>query len=55
MIRENIFRFALTVLLLAFAGLMYWRSGTVDEWLVGLVGFAIGNSFRLSASAPKVP
>jgi len=50
--RQNIFRFALTVLLIAFAGFTYYQSGTVPEWLVGLVGFAVGNSFRLSPS-PK--
>ena len=53
MIRENAFRFALTVLLMVFAGLVYWRSGSVDEWLVGLVGMAVGNTFRLQpASKP---
>ena len=53
MMRENAFRFALTVLLMAFAGVVYWRSGAVDEWLVGLVGMAVGNTFRLQSSAPK--
>ena len=53
MMRENAFRFALTVLLMAFAALVYWRSGSVDEWLVGLVGMSVGNTFRLQASNGK--
>jgi len=53
MIRENAFRFALTVLLMAFAVFVYWRTGAVDEWLVGLVGMAVGNTFRLQPAIPK--
>ena len=52
MIRENVFRFALTVLLLAFAGLTYWKGGEVPMWLVGLTGMAVGNTFRLQSVKP---
>ena len=53
MIRQNAYRFALTVLLLVFAGFTYYSDGSVPEWLVGLVGFSVGNSFRLQAGNGK--
>lgn len=52
MMRENVFRFLLTLALLGFAGFVYYRSGVVPEWLIGLTGMAVGNTFRLQM-APK--
>ena len=53
MIRQNAYRFALTVLLIAFAGVVWWKSGDVPEWLIGLIGFGTGNVFRMQGPAPK--
>lgn len=44
---SSIFRFVLTLSLLALCGYCLVVQAPVPEWLIGLTGLAIGNTFRL--------
>ena len=48
MIWSNVFRFVLTVLLLVMCGVLLIQHDPVPEWLIGLTGLAVGNTFRLA-------
>ncbi len=48
---SDIFRFVLTLSLVALCGYALVVQQPVPEWLIGLTGMAVGNTFRLQAKA----
>ena len=53
MIWSNLFRFVLTLALLILCGVMALKGQQVAEWLVGLTGMAVGNTFRIAPTGKE--
>lgn len=53
MIWSNLFRFVLTLALLVISGWMAISGQDVPEWLIGLTGLAVGNTFRLAPTTKE--
>ena len=53
MIWSNLYRFVLTLALLVISGVMLLEGMDVPEWLIGLTGLAVGNTFRLAPGRPS--